>query len=150
MSLDGVSNDVSADREIVDLIWFPTGGGKTEAYLGVMAFYMFYQRLLMERRTAAPRSRRDEYVLMRYTLRMLTTQQFQTGRQPHLRNGVSCVAIRPCKVSPPTGEAIFPWPMDWGQRFTERDFASENRSERISVGPSRIRESARLDGMSVV
>ena len=54
MSIDGVSNDNSEDREIVDLIWFPTGGGKTEAYLGVMAFYMFYQRLLMELGIAGP------------------------------------------------------------------------------------------------
>lgn len=76
MSLDGVSSDESADREIVDLIWFPTGGGKTEAYLGVMAFYMFHQRMLME---SGPEelARDGTNVLMRYTLRMLTTQQFQ-------------------------------------------------------------------------
>lgn len=76
MSIDGVSNDDSADRQIVDLIWFPTGGGKTEAYLAVMAFYMFHQRLLMEQQTAAP-ARDGTNTLMRYTLRMLTTQQFQ-------------------------------------------------------------------------
>lgn len=76
MSLAGVSSDDSADREIVDLIWFPTGGGKTEAYLGVMAFYMFHQRLLMPGGGAEP-GRDGTNVLMRYTLRMLTTQQFQ-------------------------------------------------------------------------
>jgi hypothetical protein len=76
MSLAGVSEDTSADREIVDLIWFPTGGGKTEAYLGVMAFYMFHQRLLSDGSTTEPR-RDGTNVLMRYTLRMLTTQQFQ-------------------------------------------------------------------------
>jgi hypothetical protein len=76
MSLGGASRGDSADREIVDLIWFPTGGGKTEAYLGVMAFYMFYQRLLMTDGPAEP-ARDGTNVLMRYTLRMLTTQQFQ-------------------------------------------------------------------------
>jgi hypothetical protein len=76
MSLDGMSRDESADREIVDLIWFPTGGGKTEAYLAVMAFYMFHQRLLMEDAAQVP-ARDGTNVLMRYTLRMLTTQQFQ-------------------------------------------------------------------------
>src|SRR5690606_15390353 len=76
MSLEGVSAENSDDREIVDLIWFPTGGGKTEAYLGVMAFYMFYQRLLMDEASSAP-LRDGTNVLMRYTLRMLTTQQFQ-------------------------------------------------------------------------
>lgn len=75
MSLNGVSQENSGDREIVDLIWFPTGGGKTEAYLAVMAYYMFHQRLLMD--AAAGTVRDGTNVLMRYTLRMLTTQQFQ-------------------------------------------------------------------------
>ncbi len=77
MSLSGVSDGQSADREIVDLIWFPTGGGKTEAYLAVMAFYMFHQRLLMQPDDPVDLKRDGTNVLMRYTLRMLTTQQFQ-------------------------------------------------------------------------
>lgn len=76
MSLDGVRDGTSEDREIVDLIWFPTGGGKTEAYLAVMAFYMFHERLIMREGGGEPR-RDGTNVLMRYTLRMLTTQQFQ-------------------------------------------------------------------------
>jgi len=76
MSIGGVSDGCSEEREIVDLIWFPTGGGKTEAYLAVMAFYMFHERLLMDGAGSEPR-RDGTNVLMRYTLRMLTTQQFQ-------------------------------------------------------------------------
>ena len=76
MSLDGVRDGRSPDRDIVDLIWFPTGGGKTEAYLAVTAFYLFHERLLMEGGKAGLR-RDGTNVLMRYTLRMLTTQQFQ-------------------------------------------------------------------------
>lgn len=76
MSLDGVRDGRSPDREIVDLIWFPTGGGKTEAYLAAMAFYMFHERLLMVDGSEEPQ-RDGTNVLMRYTLRMLTTQQFQ-------------------------------------------------------------------------
>jgi hypothetical protein len=76
MSMDGVRNGDSGDREIVDLIWFPTGGGKTEAYLAVMAFYMFHERLLIEDKPGEL-ERDGTNVLMRYTLRMLTTQQFQ-------------------------------------------------------------------------
>ena len=77
MSINGVTNGNSADREIVDLIWFPTGGGKTEAYLAVAAFYMFYERLRMNEDQAGDLLRDGTNVLMRYTLRMLTTQQFQ-------------------------------------------------------------------------
>lgn len=76
MSLDGVGDGGLPDREIVDLVWFPTGGGKTEAYLAVMAFYMFHERLLTESGDGGLR-RDGTNVLMRYTLRMLTTQQFQ-------------------------------------------------------------------------
>ena len=77
MSLKGVVDGSSPDRDIVDLIWFPTGGGKTEAYLGVMAFYMFHERLLIEGDAQDAPQRDGTNVLMRYTLRMLTTQQFQ-------------------------------------------------------------------------
>lgn len=75
LNLVGVAEDESEDRELVDLLWFPTGGGKTEAYLGLAAFTLFYRRLLGDRdgmEAAAGVS-----VIMRYTLRLLTVQQFQ-------------------------------------------------------------------------
>ncbi len=58
-----------------DLLWFPTGGGKTEAYLGVAAFTMAIRRL--QGNLGGLDARRGLAVIMRYTLRLLTLQQFQ-------------------------------------------------------------------------
>jgi len=75
MNIAGVSNRNHHDREIVDLIWFPTGGGKTEAYLGVAAYLMAYRRLSTD--VSQVENYAGVTVFMRYTLRLLTTQQFQ-------------------------------------------------------------------------
>lgn len=58
-----------------DLLWFPTGGGKTEAYLGVAAFAMAIRRLQGD--LGGVDGTRGLSVIMRYTLRLLTLQQFQ-------------------------------------------------------------------------
>ncbi len=71
MTLKGIAEpDNDYERNMVDLIWFPTGGGKTEAYLGLTAFTIFFNRLADNNVGGAD-------VIMRYTLRLLTAQQFQ-------------------------------------------------------------------------
>jgi hypothetical protein len=59
---------------IADLLWFPTGGGKTEAYLGLAAFSMAIRRL--QGTLGGLDGSRGLAVIMRYTLRLLTLQQF--------------------------------------------------------------------------
>ncbi|PQO38863.1 helicase [Blastopirellula marina] len=70
MNLKGIAEPKSNDRELVDLLFFPTGGGKTEAYLGLAAFTLVLRRLRNPGLSSAGLS-----VLMRYTLRLLTLDQ---------------------------------------------------------------------------
>jgi hypothetical protein len=71
LTLSSVAYEDDEDREIVDLVWFPTGGGKTEAYLAVAALEIFLRRLRSGDVGAGTA------VITRYTLRLLTSQQFQ-------------------------------------------------------------------------
>lgn len=80
LSLPSLANPTDTDRTkpveaFADLLWFPTGGGKTEAYLGVAAFAMAIRR--MQGEIGGYDGSRGLTVVMRYTLRLLTLQQFQ-------------------------------------------------------------------------
>jgi len=73
MNLPGVlwdeKDSIASERGIVDLAWFPTGGGKTEAYLGLIATLGFY------RYNKSVDSLPSVHCIMRYTLRLLTLNQ---------------------------------------------------------------------------
>ncbi len=74
VNLRGIIRPDDPDRQTVDLLFFPTGGGKTEAYLGLAAFTMIYRRLRVGVGGVVPRYA-GVTVLMRYTLRLLTLDQ---------------------------------------------------------------------------
>jgi hypothetical protein len=74
MCLPSVENDQHEHRNWVELIFFPTGGGKTEAYLGVIAFTLALRRL---RGQSEPHGGRGVAVILRYTLRLLTLDQLE-------------------------------------------------------------------------
>ena len=80
LSIPALADPKHSDRTqpleaFADLLWFPTGGGKTEAYLGVAAFTMAIRRL--QGNLGGYDAGRGLAVIMRYTLRLLTIQQFQ-------------------------------------------------------------------------
>ncbi|MBO0706713.1 MAG: DISARM system helicase DrmA [Candidatus Dormibacteraeota bacterium] len=84
LNLPGLTDPTHVERSpvytaVVDLLFFPTGGGKTEAYLGLTAYTFAVRRL--QGTVGIGADARDGTdgvaVLMRYTLRLLTAQQFQ-------------------------------------------------------------------------
>lgn len=70
LNLPSVADRTHPERDVADLLWFPTGGGKTEAYLGLVAFVVLLRRIRDDAAIGVA-------VIMRYTLRLLTIQQFE-------------------------------------------------------------------------
>lgn len=74
LNLDGIFDDDNNNEkrnDLVDLVWFPTGGGKTEAYLGLISLTILHRRMKHGEKGGGTAA------IMRYTLRLLTLQQFQ-------------------------------------------------------------------------
>ncbi len=99
LNLRGIAEPAHDDRELVDLLFFPTGGGKTEAYLGLAAFTLVLRRMRNAGIASAGVS-----VLMRYTLRLLTLDQL--GRAA----GLIC-ALEQLRVTAPE---LGTWPFEVG------------------------------------
>lgn len=91
LSAESVCIGEAPDRDIFDLLWFPTGGGKTEAYLALVAMLAFHRRLNSEN----PDFGAGNAAVMRYTLRLLTAQQFERASSLIL----ACDLIRRGEVS---------------------------------------------------
>jgi len=72
LALPSIAGEDHPDRELVELIYFPTGGGKTEAYLGIIAIVLLLRRL---RGQEQPDGGDGVAVILRYTLRLLTLDQ---------------------------------------------------------------------------
>lgn len=92
-NLRGLVDPASEDRKLADVLWFPTGGGKTEAYLGLIGITILLRRL--REPDAAGVS-----VLMRYTLRLLTLQQYERA------TGLICALERVRQQEMPTTAPI--------------------------------------------
>ncbi|KAA1054429.1 DISARM system helicase DrmA [Azospirillum argentinense] len=121
LSIPSLADPTHKDRTkpieaYADLLWFPTGGGKTEAYLGVAAFAMGIRRL--QRHLGGYDGSRGLTVIMRYTLRLLTLQQFQRAstlicamellRQEALAGGDEALGTEPFTIGLWVGNKVTP------------------------------------------
>jgi hypothetical protein len=110
LNLTSIAEPEHADRELVDLLFFPTGGGKTEAYLGLAAFTMFLRRL----RNPASLRGCGVAVIMRYTLRLLTLDQLGRGAalicamELERKNDVKKLGTWPFEIGLWVGQAATP------------------------------------------
>jgi len=77
--LESLYNFKSDYRDVLDLLWVPTGGGKTEAYLAIMAFTIALRRrrAINKKTDSKINEAGGVSIITRYTLRLLTVQQFR-------------------------------------------------------------------------
>ncbi|ADR35555.1 helicase domain protein [Oceanithermus profundus DSM 14977] len=88
-AIESAARPDSPDRDVCDVLWVPTGGGKTEAYLALVAFVLAYRRRIHGRNGKCG-SGGGTAVISRYTLRLLTLQQFRRA----LKVITSCEYLR--------------------------------------------------------
>jgi hypothetical protein len=103
INLTGLSNSDDPEREVVDLLYFPTGGGKTEAYLGLAAFAIVLRRLRHPEEDGLAGA--GVSVIMRYTLRLLTLDQLARAA------GMVCALELEREVAP---DRYGSWPFEIG------------------------------------
>ncbi len=123
LNIRGIAEPTHPDRETVDLLFFPTGGGKTEAYLGLAAFALVLRRLRNPGLTSA-----GVTVLMRYTLRLLTLDQL----------GRAATMICALELERQNDiERLGPWPFEiglWvGQAATPNRIGRKGDNDRFSA-----------------
>ena len=130
LSIPSLADPMHKDRvnpieSYADLLWFPTGGGKTEAYLGVAAFTMAIRRL--QGNLGGYDGTRGLAVIMRYTLRLLTLQQFQRAtalicamesiRRKAIKAGDKSLGVEPFTIGLWVGNTVTPGNTEGSHRF---------------------------------
>ncbi|MEH2141113.1 DISARM system helicase DrmA [Nostoc sp.] len=123
MNIPAIANPLHPDRRTCDLLAFATGGGKTEAYLGLAAFTMGLRRFRSEKDTNGDRTGHGVSVISRYTLRLLTIQQFRRA----LGLIVACEVLRVENLG--TGR-----PVGWRPKDCKLSDSNVWGSSRFSVG----------------
>ena len=138
LNLPGLGVPTHPEREVVDLLFFPTGGGKTEAYLGLAAFTIMLRRL--RRPGQEGRQGAGTAVIMRYTLRLLTLDQLARA------SGLICAleierardpgryGVWPIEIGLWVGKAATPNIM--GRRGDNRSDSARSKTRRFKANPT--------------
>lgn len=150
LSLPSLADPFHRDRTkpvdaFADLLWFPTGGGKTEAYLGVAAFAMAIRRL--QGRLGGYDDTRGLTVIMRYTLRLLTLQQFQRAsalicamellRQDAIAGGDVALGDEPFTIGLWVGNKVTPGTTDDSHRVIQ-DIRNPEKFDAGGTSPAQL------------
>jgi hypothetical protein len=150
LSIPSLADPTNPDRvqpmeAHADLLWFPTGGGKTEAYLGVAAFTMAIRRL--QGKLGGYDASRGLAVIMRYTLRLLTLQQFQRAtalicamevlRREALTAGDSSLGQEPFTIGLWVGNKVTPGTTEDSHRAIE-DIRNPGRNHAGATSPVQL------------
>ena len=133
----------AVDSALADLLFFPTGGGKTEAYLGLTAFTFAIRRLQGD--VGGLDGSRGVGVLMRYTLRLLTSQQLQRAatlvaaaevlRRRDMAAGVNVWGGEPFRIGLWVGGSVTPNRFEDAESFVEDAHGWGKASGRSSISP---------------
>jgi hypothetical protein len=150
LSIPSLADPTHKDRTkpieaFADLLWFPTGGGKTEAYLGVAAFAMAIRRL--QGKLGGYDGSRGLTVIMRYTLRLLTLQQFQRAsalicamellRQDAAAGGDTSLGSEPFTIGLWVGNRVTPGSTDDSHRAIQ-DIRNPEKFDAGGTSPAQL------------
>nr|WP_067297132.1 DISARM system helicase DrmA [Marinobacterium profundum] len=150
LSIPSLADPAHPDRvqpvdAYADLLWFPTGGGKTEAYLGVAAFTMAIRR--MQGDLGGYDGSRGLVVIMRYTLRLLTLQQFQRAtalicamevlRRKALAKGDESLGTEPFTIGLWVGNKVTPGSTEDSHRAIE-DIRNPDKYNAGAASPAQL------------
>jgi len=150
LSIPALANPEHPDRinpaeAFADLLWFPTGGGKTEAYLGVAAFTMAIRRF--QGNLGGYDASRGLAVIMRYTLRLLTLQQFQRAtalicameviRRNGLDTGDNSLGEQPFTIGLWVGNTVTPGTTDASHKAI-KDIRNPDKYDGGSASPAQL------------
>ena len=128
--------ETGPDRELVDLLYFPTGGGKTEAYLAVSAFLIFWRRLNF------PQEYDGVNIIIRYTLRLLSAQQFERATKlilacEYIRQHNQELGRERISIGFWIGNATIPNSLDIAKKKLDQTLENLNRNE-LAINPFQI------------